>query len=257
MPVPDVPKVEPVAEVAKAPEVKVSNEKIVEDFKTLLSKEVSKYCKNHMKKLYNMHLQKKKAQQAQVVHHVACRDCRVNQITGIRYKCTQRDNYNICENCEAKLGADSQYSFIKIRRPGTEPVKLICQYNRVPQSQPQSMELRHAPKVAKKETNVPMKESLIDKFDNEDLKQSNLSFGDIPLVQPPEEVNLKVSELSKSTMGKIQFVDKVERLQGPQMKYKQNLLKMMQMGFEDFEMCLAALEVCGNDFEEACGQFFM
>ena len=194
---------EPKPEVARkkpSEEPKVDNEKMVADFKALLSKEVSKYCKTHMKKLYNMHLQKKKQQQAQVVHHVACNECGVSQITGIRYKCTQRDNYNICEHCEAKLGADSQFSFIKIRRPGTEPVKLICMYNRVPQTQTQAMELRHAP-VA------PKKESFVDKLENDDLKESTLSFGEIPLVHPPTETNLNVSELTKSTMGKIQFVD--------------------------------------------------
>jgi predicted amidophosphoribosyltransferase len=47
---------------------------------------------------------------------------------GIRYRCTKRDNYDICEKCEATVGPASQFSFIKIRKPNMAPVRLMCQY---------------------------------------------------------------------------------------------------------------------------------
>lgn len=55
-----------------------------------------------------------------------CSECKIKQIVGIRYKCTQRVDFNICEKCEDKVGQDSKFSFIKIRKPEMAPVHLVC-----------------------------------------------------------------------------------------------------------------------------------
>lgn len=54
-----------------------------------------------------------------------CDVCEMDPIVGIRYKCTQRDDYDLCEKCEAK---DTEHTFLKIRRPSQAPAKLICKY---------------------------------------------------------------------------------------------------------------------------------
>lgn len=58
-----------------------------------------------------------------VHHHVTCDECGMNPIRGIRYKCTVRDNFDLCENCEAKR--TQPYAMIKITDPQQAPVALV------------------------------------------------------------------------------------------------------------------------------------
>lgn len=58
-----------------------------------------------------------------VHHHVTCDECGMNPIRGIRYKCTVRDNFDLCENCEAKR--PQPYAMIKITDPQQAPVALV------------------------------------------------------------------------------------------------------------------------------------
>jgi len=45
--------------------------------------------------------------------HVTCDQCGVSPIVGIRYKCTVRDNFDLCERCERSM--EQPYPLIKIR----------------------------------------------------------------------------------------------------------------------------------------------
>lgn len=190
--------------------------------KDMIKKQVEKFCKKHGKSLYNQHLQKKKELQAQVVHQVPCSQCGLKEIVGIRYKCTQRPDHNICQKCEDVHGQNSEYSFIKIRKPEHAPVHLICQYgNKQPQiPEGYEIELRHAP-VPKSE-----KKDLLQKFEGEDLDKSESMFRsnypNLPQVHAPTTNDMKVSELTKSTMGSIQFVEKCDLVKDS--RIKQNLL---------------------------------
>jgi hypothetical protein len=176
-------------------DVKELNQILKSDLNDMIKKQVEKFCKKQGKKLYTNHLQKKKEIQAAVVHQVECNECDAKEIVGIRYKCTQRPDFNICERCEGNLGQNSQFSFIKIRKPEMAPVHLICQYgNQIPEGF--EVELRHAP--VKK---VEVKNTLV-----EDIVNS-LS---IPVVHSPSNDDLKVSELTQSTMASITFADKVD-----------------------------------------------
>jgi len=98
------------------------------NLKDMLKDEVKKYCDVNAKHLYATHLQKRREEQAKVVHQVGCKECGAEEIVGVRYKCTQRPDYDICEKCEEKHGANSIFSFIKIRKPEMAPVHLVCQY---------------------------------------------------------------------------------------------------------------------------------
>jgi hypothetical protein len=227
------------------------NSKFFKDLAVLLETEVKSYCENECKRLYVSALLKKREQQAKVVHNMRCSECNCEKITGVRYQCTQRPNFNICENCEENLGENSEYSFIKIRKPESAPMHLVCQYgDKMPEGY--EFELRHAP-VEQPKQQVP----LVDKFANNDIDKSiNFNFSQSPVVHPPTQ-NLGVSELSKSVNAKCVFVDKVDKIYSNQPAMKQNLLKMMEMGLTDFEACVAALEANNNNFELATSCFFM
>lgn len=100
---------------------------------TLLEKEVTNYCQKECKKLFLDHLNKKKVEQSKVVHNVKCNGCGCEKIEGVRYKCTSRFDYNLCERCEENVGVDAGFAFIKIRKPDNAPIQIMCQYgNRVP-----------------------------------------------------------------------------------------------------------------------------
>jgi len=58
----------------------------------------------------------------------------MSPIKGIRYMCSVRSNFDICEECERK-GIYNQYAMLKIRRPEYAPAKLICQYRNLDMSQ--------------------------------------------------------------------------------------------------------------------------
>jgi len=58
-----------------------------------------------------------------VHNHVVCDECGTNPITGIRYKCAVRENFDLCENCEA---ANIQpYPMIKIYHPDQAPMAIL------------------------------------------------------------------------------------------------------------------------------------
>jgi len=52
-----------------------------------------------------------------VVKHdgIGCSECQMMPIQGIRFKCSVRENYNLCEACEAK--DSTGHPMLKIRQP--------------------------------------------------------------------------------------------------------------------------------------------
>ena len=105
--------------------------KFFKDLNKILKSEVNKYCTTEYQRLMIEHLEKKKADQSKVVHHgCACDGCNVEPIVGIRYKCTFRENFDLCEKCEAI--APQMYPMLKIRHPSKAPAFLQCQYNSPP-----------------------------------------------------------------------------------------------------------------------------
>jgi len=75
--------------------------KFFKDLQKILTEEVRKYCTSEYQKLLTKHLEQKKQAQAKVVHHgVICDGCDQGPITGIRYKCSVRNDYDLCEKCE-------------------------------------------------------------------------------------------------------------------------------------------------------------
>lgn len=67
---------------------------------------------------------KKNREQQKVVHHgVACDICEKAPITGIRYKCSVRNNYDVCQECE--INNPQPHPMIKIRDPSKAPLKVF------------------------------------------------------------------------------------------------------------------------------------
>lgn len=48
-----------------------------------------------------------------------CDGCGVNPIVGIRFKCSVRQNFDYCAECEERL--DHEHPFLKIRKPAHSP----------------------------------------------------------------------------------------------------------------------------------------
>lgn len=113
------------------------NNKFFKNLQQILSNEVSKVCTSQYQKLLIEHLEKKKADQAKVVHNTfVCDGCNADPIIGIRYKCTVRPNYDLCEKCEARI--QPPYPMLKIRHPSKAPAHFMAQYANLPQMcQPQ------------------------------------------------------------------------------------------------------------------------
>jgi len=62
--------------------------------------------------------------QKHVVHHgIQCNGCAVMPITGIRYKCSVRKNYDLCSQCEERFG--DEYAFLKLKEAGTAPEVMV------------------------------------------------------------------------------------------------------------------------------------
>ena len=53
-----------------------------------------------------------------IIHSgIKCNKCNTENIQGIRYKCINCQNYNLCQNCESDSEHISSHIFLKIRKP--------------------------------------------------------------------------------------------------------------------------------------------
>ena len=64
----------------------------------------------------------------QVHKFVKCDGCKMEPITGCRFKCTVCDNFDYCENCEKKFCQNQQHQhpFLKINKPEMTPILIKC-----------------------------------------------------------------------------------------------------------------------------------
>lgn len=62
-----------------------------------------------------------------MAHNASCDKCNVYPIIGIRYKCSFRSDYDLCEKCEATTGPHP-YGMIKIRNPNQANFHITCKY---------------------------------------------------------------------------------------------------------------------------------
>ncbi len=77
----------------------------------------------------------------EVHDHIACDGCNLDPIVGVRYKCTQCPDFDLCEKCEAQ-GVHKHHLFLKICRQDQAPLSIITQAGLAfppPQPMPMSM----------------------------------------------------------------------------------------------------------------------
>lgn len=67
--------------------------------------------------------QKESGSQKVVHSQVTCDECGISPIVGVRYKCTVRNDFDVCEACEAK--GNHPYPFVKITDPNHAPAVLF------------------------------------------------------------------------------------------------------------------------------------
>jgi len=81
----------------------------------------------------SVNMSQSQAEKPKTVHRgYTCDGCEVSPIVGIRYKCSGRPDYDLCEKCEATT--ETPYPMIKIREPKHAPRAVVCQYAPKPQA---------------------------------------------------------------------------------------------------------------------------
>lgn len=93
-----------------------------EEVKAFCAKEIKKMMKEQLQSKIVRKVEKKPAKEKVVHKGFICDVCNVGPIIGIRYKCSVRPNYDLCEKCEAT--ADVPYPLIQIKKP--------CNFNFAP-----------------------------------------------------------------------------------------------------------------------------
>ena len=63
-------------------------------------------------------------------HQYQCSGCKQTPIMGVRYLCSVRKDYNLCEKCEHNI--QPPYPMLKIRNPENTPVYFEAKYTNHP-----------------------------------------------------------------------------------------------------------------------------
>ena len=68
--------------------------------------------------------------QNEIIHHnITCNNCGMENIKGIRFRCLQCQNFNLCNNCEQNCEHSPDHILIKIRKPLKEESELLFKLN--------------------------------------------------------------------------------------------------------------------------------
>jgi len=121
-----------------------STDDIDPDFSLVLSKVINEnmesakeeIIKKTLKEASKMFEKMKKSQisssmmSSTVIHSkVSCDGCKMSPIIGNRYKCTICENFDYCESCEEKNSENHKHPFLKIRKPESAPINIVCAIN--------------------------------------------------------------------------------------------------------------------------------
>ena len=78
---------------------------------------------------------------------IVCNRCGQENIVGIRYKCAQCSNFNLCENCENVYNHDIKHIMVKIRSPYKNENELKSKINKNISYKNQDMNYELEPKA--------------------------------------------------------------------------------------------------------------
>ena len=94
---------------------------------------------------------------SKMIHRgICCNRCGKQNIQGIRYKCVQCMNYNLCENCENSYIHDMKHIMVKIRFPTNNDSELNSKINRNISYKNQDMNYSLEPKKFNLDSNSEM-----------------------------------------------------------------------------------------------------
>jgi len=110
------------------------NMKFLQEIQSMIADEVKAHIQSEMSKSQlSVSMSQSQAEKPKTVHHgYTCDGCQTSPIVGIRYKCSARPDYDLCENCEATM--ETPHPMIKIREPKHAPRAVVCQYTPKPQT---------------------------------------------------------------------------------------------------------------------------
>ena len=117
------------------------DEKIKNDIRTLVKNKMKDLENNIVLDIYKsiktqMTLNEQKVntfdlnQNEQIHKNIKCNNCGKENIKGIRYKCLQCPDFNLCDECELYCEHDQNHILIKIRKPLKEEEELLMRMNR-------------------------------------------------------------------------------------------------------------------------------
>ena len=110
------------------------NLKFLQEIQSMIADEVKSHIQSELSKsqlnISGVAPQKEENQKA-IHKNFICDGCQADPIIGIRYKCSVRPDYDLCEKCEANT--ETPYPMIKIREPKHAPKAIICTYEKKPQ----------------------------------------------------------------------------------------------------------------------------
>ena len=110
--------------------MKELEDKLVEELYNNLQNEISKSKINNKKKNLEEE-EEKNSDVIKMIHNgIVCNKCGQENIVGIRYKCAQCSNFNLCEKCENVYNHDIKHIMIKIRYPYKNENELKSKINR-------------------------------------------------------------------------------------------------------------------------------
>ena len=117
------------------------DEKIKNDIKTLVRNKMKDLENNIVLDIYKsiktqMNLNEEKVntldlnQNEQIHKNIKCNNCGKENIKGIRFKCLQCSDFNLCGECESYCDHDKNHILIKIRKPIKEEEELLMRMNK-------------------------------------------------------------------------------------------------------------------------------
>jgi len=111
---------------------------------SMIKDEIKEYTTECFKMMLSEYFKEKMKTQSEIIHPgFICDGCNMNPIKGIRYKCSQCRNFDLCENCESKT--DHKHPFLKIREPKNAPVFCFTQPQMQGAPQPMPSPMQEAP----------------------------------------------------------------------------------------------------------------
>jgi RecJ-like exonuclease len=104
------------------------NMQFLQEIQSMIADEVKAHIQSEMSKSQlSVSMSQSQVEKPKTVHHgYTCDGCQASPIVGIRYKCSVRPDYDLCENCEATM--ETPHPMIKIREPKHAPRAVVCQY---------------------------------------------------------------------------------------------------------------------------------